>query len=140
MSQTAWIPEDGYGDRLRRTRARLGLDIREMSAAVMHTRSTYARHEKAIRPQDEPHAERLAALVEYRFGVPAEWLPTGDMSRIAQNDDTMQYQDTNATESDLTPDTDQYRRIFDALPQMLDIGPDSKSRLEVSTEHVHRAA
>ena len=136
MTQGAWIPEDGYGDRLRRVRSTLGLDIREMAETVMHSRSTYGRHEQARSPQDVQNAERLATLIEYKYGVPARWILTGDMSRggtvIGEYQDKVELEspDTRGslpTIAAILPHPAQFRRYLsaDKAPRPTDRAPEA---------------
>lgn len=71
------IPQITYGDRLRRVRLDQGLNQEQFAAEVGADRAQIARHElMTVPPQRNRRA--LAAMVELRYGVPSEWLLTGD--------------------------------------------------------------
>lgn len=66
-----WIPELGYGDRLRRIRLDLNMDQRDFADSIGMNHGTYGHHELSH------HVRRGARLVansiELRHHVPAWW-------------------------------------------------------------------
>jgi transcriptional regulator with XRE-family HTH domain len=76
MSTAAMSYEMTFGDRLRRTRLELGLDQRTMADALNIHHATISRYERDGHTIDKP-TKRLAALVQLRYGVSADWLLYG---------------------------------------------------------------
>lgn len=73
-------PRIGFGDRLRRLRLDLGLDLREFGEAIDVSHSTLSRFEAShSTPRNAPH---VAASIQLRYGASSpidlrEWLLSG---------------------------------------------------------------
>jgi len=68
---TGWVPEVGFGDRLRRVRLTLGMNQAEFSATIGMKPAAYAHHE--LRAEQPRNATMIANSVELVHGVPAWW-------------------------------------------------------------------
>ena len=98
-SGKTWIPELGYGDRLRRIRLDLDMDQREFAESIQMNKGTYGHHELSY------HVRRGAKLVansiELRHGVPAWW--TLGESPVSEIDDECAARDSNPEPADYVP-------------------------------------
>lgn len=71
-TREVWIPEVGYGDRLRRIRLDLGMDQRTFADSIQMNPGTYGHHE--LSRHVRRGARQLANSIELRHGVPAWWV------------------------------------------------------------------
>lgn len=67
-----WIPEIGYGDRLRRIRLDLKMDQRQFAESIQMNHATYAAHE--LSHHIRRGARLVANSIELRHHVPAWWI------------------------------------------------------------------
>jgi transcriptional regulator with XRE-family HTH domain len=67
-----------YGDRVRRVRLDEGMDQRRFAAEIGVEQPTLGRHERLDEPPSR-NRRAIASMIQLRFGVPADWVLTGQV-------------------------------------------------------------